>query len=270
MDQIKLDQYFMDIACRTAELSHAIKKKVGCVIARDGRIISIGFNGTPAGFDNCCEYRDENGELKTKDTVIHAEANALYWCARTEIITDGATCYTTLSPCKHCALGLIQSGIKRVVYKELYWNGEKTGLDLLRQAGVLVEQIGQGGQYDVTYIPYVPICHIASNTSGNLQKTSGGAHTKYKICDGVTAPDYAILTRDEYRQLGKDRIDSDRDSEWQCPTCKYRVKNLQRLQTKDGNPCWGCRRFCDTLDASYFGGKACKMYEQGNSGYTWF
>lgn len=141
MNQIKLDQYFMDIARRTAELSHAIKKKVGCVIARDGRIISIGFNGTPAGFDNCCEYTDENGELKTKDTVIHAEANALYWCAKTEIITEDATCYVTLSPCKHCALGLIQSGISRVVYEEEYWNTDKTGLELLKKAGVVVEQI---------------------------------------------------------------------------------------------------------------------------------
>ena len=268
--QARYDQYFMDIAERTAAMSYAEKRKVGCVIVRDNHIIAAGWNGQPAHMDNCCEYRDENGELKTKDTVIHAEANALYWCAKTEIITDGATCYTTLSPCKHCALGLIQSGVKRVVYKELYWNGEKTGLDLLQQAGVLVEQIGQGSQYDVTYIPYVPICHIASNTSGNQQKTPGGAHTKYKVSDGATALGYAVLDIDEYRQLGKDRIDSDRDSEWQCPTCKYRVKNLQRLQTKDGNPCWGCRRFCDTLDASYFGGKACKMYEQGNSGYTWF
>jgi dCMP deaminase len=131
----------MDIACRTAELSHAIKKKVGCVIARNGRIISIGFNGTPAGFDNTCEYTDENGELKTKDTVIHAEANALYWCARTEIITEGATCYVTLSPCKHCALGLIQSGVSRVVYEEEYWNNDKTGLELLKKAGVTVEKI---------------------------------------------------------------------------------------------------------------------------------
>ena len=168
--QARYDRYFMDIAERTAAMSYAEKRKVGCVIVRDNHIIAEGWNGQPAHTDNCCEYRDENGELKTKDTVIHAEANALYWCARTEIITEGATCYTTLSPCKHCALGLIQSGIKRVVYKELYWNGEKTGLDLLQQAGVLVEQIGQGSQYDATYIPYVPICRIASNTSGNPQK----------------------------------------------------------------------------------------------------
>ena len=178
--QARYDRYFMDIAERTAAMSYAEKRKVGCVIVRDNHIIAAGWNGQPAHMDNCCEYRDENGELKTKDTVIHAEANALYWCARTEIITDGATCYTTLSPCKHCALGLIQSGIKRVVYKELYWNDEKTGLDLLRQADILVEQIGQGGQYDATYIPYVPICHIASNTSSNPQKTPGGAHTKFE------------------------------------------------------------------------------------------
>lgn len=141
--QARYDRYFMDIAERTAAMSYAEKRKVGCVIVRDNHIIAAGWNGQPAHMDNACEYTDENGELKTKDTVIHAEANALYWCAKTEIITDGATCYTTLSPCKHCALGLIQSGIKRVVYKELYWNGEKTGLDLLTQAGVTVEQIDE-------------------------------------------------------------------------------------------------------------------------------
>lgn len=143
MDQQRFDSFFMDVARRTALLSYAVKKKVGCVIARDNRIISIGFNGTPAGFPNECEYRDENGQLKTKPEVVHAEANALYWCAKTEIITAGATCYVTLSPCYHCALALVQSGIKRVVYKELYLNGEKTGLDLLTQAGVIVEQFDE-------------------------------------------------------------------------------------------------------------------------------
>ena len=142
-NRIDLDLFYLKMAYLVSERSTCIRRHVGCVIVRDCRIISIGFNGTPAGFDNCCEYTDENGELKTKDTVIHAEANALYWCAKTEIITDGATCYTTLSPCKHCALGLIQSGIKRVVYKELYWNGEKTGLDLLTQAGITVERIDE-------------------------------------------------------------------------------------------------------------------------------
>jgi dCMP deaminase len=141
MNQEKFDRYFMDVAKRTAELSYAIKKKVGCVLTRGNRIISIGFNGTPVGQPNECEYVDENGELKTKDTVIHAEANALYWCSKTEIVTDGSTAYITLSPCKHCALGLIQSGVKRVVYSEKYWNEEKSGISLLESAGVKVEQI---------------------------------------------------------------------------------------------------------------------------------
>lgn len=148
--QRRYDLYFMDIAERTAAMSYAEKRKVGCVIVRDNHIIAAGWNGTPRGHSNVCEYRDENGELKTKDTVIHAEANALYWCARTEIITEGATCYTTLSPCKHCALGLIQSGIRRVVYGELYWNDDKTGLELLRKAGVAVEKIPAAGEGALT------------------------------------------------------------------------------------------------------------------------
>jgi dCMP deaminase len=139
--QNRYDKYFMDIAERTSAMSYAEKKKVGCVIVRDNHIIAAGWNGTPSGTDNCCEYIDENGNLKTKDIVIHAEANALYWCAKTEIITQNATCYVTLSPCKNCALALLQSGITRVVYKELYENTDKTGLDLLKQAGIIVEQL---------------------------------------------------------------------------------------------------------------------------------
>ena len=141
--QSRYDRYFMDVAVRTAELSHAKKRKVGCVIVKDNRICSIGFNGQPEGFPNECEYTDENGDLKTYDTVIHAEANAIYWCAKTNIMTSDATAYVTLSPCKHCALALIQSGVRRVVYLEEYWNREKTGLDLLRDCGVKVEKLEQ-------------------------------------------------------------------------------------------------------------------------------
>ena len=139
--QIKYDKYFMDIAERTSAMSHAEKKKVGCVITRDNHIIAAGWNGMPSGFSNNCEYIDENGKLKTRPEVIHAEVNAIYWCAKTEIITQNATCYITLSPCKNCALAIIQSGIKRVVYKEMYDNNEKSGLDLLRQSGIIVEQM---------------------------------------------------------------------------------------------------------------------------------
>lgn len=82
--------------------------------------------------------------------------------------------------------------------------------------------------------------------------------------------DYVVLNFDQYKELGRQRIDESKDIEWQCPTCKHRVKNLQRERTKDGSPCWGCHKFCDTLDASYFHGKACKLYEEGHSGWVWW
>lgn len=88
-------------------LSHAIRKKVGAVLVKDGRIVSIGYNGTPTGFPNCCEDKLADGSLKTKSIVVHAEANALFFCAKTEIQTAGATMYLTLSPCPTCALGII-------------------------------------------------------------------------------------------------------------------------------------------------------------------
>ena len=142
MKQKKMDKYFMKVAQLTAELSYAVRKKVGAVLVKDNRIISIGFNGTPKGWDNCCEDVLPDGSLKTKSIVVHAEANALFWCAKTEIITDGATMYLTLSPCATCALGMVQSGIKRVVYLEEYRDTQ--GIEVLKQANVQVEQIKLG------------------------------------------------------------------------------------------------------------------------------
>lgn len=143
MKQTKMDKYFMKVAQLTAELSSAVRKKVGAVLVKDNRIISIGFNGTPKGWiDNVCEDVLSDGTLKTKSIVVHAEANALFWCAKTEIITDGATMYLTLSPCATCALGLVQSGIKRVVYLEKYRDTQ--GIEVLKQANVQVEQINLG------------------------------------------------------------------------------------------------------------------------------
>ena len=139
MDQVKMDKYFMKVAQLTAELSHAIRKKVGAVLVKNNRIISIGYNGQPSGFPNECEDVMPDGSLVTKNTVVHAEANALFWCAKTEIITDGATLYLTLSPCATCALGIIQSGIRRVVYLQKY--RDTCGIDVLRKAGILVEEI---------------------------------------------------------------------------------------------------------------------------------
>lgn len=138
MDQKKLDDYFMGVAKLTSQLSHARRTKVGAVMTKDNRIISIGLNGTPTGFDNNCEDELPDGSLVTKNIVVHAEMNVLCFCAKTEIESEGATIYLTLSPCANCALAMIQSGIKRVVYLKKY--RDLSGVKILEQAGIMVEQ----------------------------------------------------------------------------------------------------------------------------------
>ena len=139
MNQKKLDIYFMKVAQLTAELSYAKRKKVGAVLVRDNRIISVGYNGTPQGFENECEEINLDGTMTTKTNVVHAESNALFYCAKTNTIADGATLYQTLSPCACCALGIIQSGVKRLVYLEQY--RDLTGIEILKKAGISVEQL---------------------------------------------------------------------------------------------------------------------------------
>ena len=139
MNQDRMDRYFMKVAQLTSELSYAVRKKVGAVLVKDNRIISVGFNGQPKGWSNVCEDMMPDGTLVTKPTVIHAEANALFWCAKTEIITNGSTMYLTLSPCATCALGLIQSGIKRVVYLDEY--RDLSGIEVLKKSGIEVQKL---------------------------------------------------------------------------------------------------------------------------------
>jgi len=116
-------------------LSYCKRKQVGAIIVRDRMIISDGYNGTPSGFENCCE--DESG--LTNWYVLHAEANAILKVARSTQTCDGATLYITLSPCKECSKLIHQSGIKRVVYQSGY--KDTSGIDFLTKAGVIVEQI---------------------------------------------------------------------------------------------------------------------------------
>lgn len=118
-----------------SKLSHCSRKKVGALIVRDGMIISDGYNGTPSGFDNCCE--NEHGE--TNWYVLHAEANAILKIARSNNSANGATLYITLSPCKECSKLVLQAGIKRVVYINHY--KDDAGLTFLSQAGVEVVNI---------------------------------------------------------------------------------------------------------------------------------
>ena len=134
----------MGVAKLTSQLSHARRAKVGAVMTKDNRIISIGYNGTPHTFDNNCEDTLQDGSLVTKNIVVHAEMNALCFCAKTEIESEGSTIYLTLSPCANCALAMIQSGIKRVVYLEKYRN--ISGIKILEQAGIKVEQFDDTGR----------------------------------------------------------------------------------------------------------------------------
>ncbi|WP_309640106.1 dCMP deaminase family protein [Flavobacterium sp.] len=131
----KYDKAYLKIAKEWSQLSYCDRKKVGAIIVRDRMIISDGYNGTPTGFENCCE--DEDG--LTNWYVLHAEANAILKVARSTQTCEGATLYITLSPCKECSKLIHQSGIKRVVYQLGY--RDTTGIDFLTKAGVIVEQI---------------------------------------------------------------------------------------------------------------------------------
>lgn len=124
-----------DWACmRTAELwadlSYCKRNKVGAVVGFKGRIIATGYNGTPPGFDNSCEAEDGS----TKKEVIHAEENAILFCAKHGLQTNGCDLYCTLSPCPTCCKLIATAGIRRVFYKEEYRDLE--GLDILNQFGV--------------------------------------------------------------------------------------------------------------------------------------
>lgn len=153
------DSTYMKSAYLWAENSYARRAKVGAVIIKNGQMISNGFNGTPSGFENECEevvgcecielcpHKNCNKDvcldcphalLKTKSYVLHAEANAITKCAKTNTSSEGATIYVTLSPCIECAKLILQAGITRVVYAEEY--RDTSGLDLLRRAGITVEK----------------------------------------------------------------------------------------------------------------------------------
>ncbi len=133
--QSLLDQRYLRMAAIWAENSYCARRQVGCLVVKGQRIISDGYNGTPSGFENVCE--DEGGV--TKPYVLHAEANAITKLARSHNNSDGATIYITSSPCIECAKLIIQAGIKRVVFGEIYRLTD--GIELLRRAGIEVVQL---------------------------------------------------------------------------------------------------------------------------------
>jgi dCMP deaminase len=131
----KFDHRYIEMAEIWAKNSYCKRRQVGALIVKDKMIISDGYNGTPSGFENICE--DENGV--TKPYVLHAEANAITKVAKSGNSSEGATLFVTASPCLECSKLIIQSGIKRVVYRDEYRLTD--GVDLLRRAGIEVEKI---------------------------------------------------------------------------------------------------------------------------------
>jgi len=137
--QENLDNTYMRMAEELAKLSHAERRKVGCLIVKETQIIAEGFNGTPAGFDNACEYYNHLDEIHTNPEVLHAESNAITKLARSTNSSSQSTLYVTLAPCYECSKLIIQAGIERVVYKERYHS--VLGLNLLKKAKVKLGRI---------------------------------------------------------------------------------------------------------------------------------
>ena len=150
MKQKFIDAY-MDVAERFAQLSSAVRLQVGTIVVKDDRIISIGYNGMPAGWDNVCEEKvywidgslvDDAGyyDLKTKPEVLHAESNAVAKLAKSSESGNGATIFVTHAPCIDCAKLIYQSGINTVYYRTAY--RDTSGVDFLAKSDVEVIKIG--------------------------------------------------------------------------------------------------------------------------------
>lgn len=140
------DKSFINIAKEIAKASKCVSKQVGAVIVKDGRILSTGYNGTPPGYQNCCDYW--NGEYTkdhhewSKKYEIHAEMNAIIWAARNGIQIEGSTIYSTYEPCSECSKNIIASGIKEIVYLKEYEHLNKEEIDkLISDCGIIKRQI---------------------------------------------------------------------------------------------------------------------------------
>jgi dCMP deaminase len=160
----KFIKAYMDVAQRFSELSSAKRLKVGAIVVKDDRIISIGYNGMPSGWTNVCEekeyfignipekystdpwiFKEEDGgvgRLRTKSEVIHAEANAIAKLARGNESGDGSSMFLTHAPCIDCAKQVYTAGIKKVYYQNSYRDTQ--GIDFLEKCGVVVENISPG------------------------------------------------------------------------------------------------------------------------------
>lgn len=144
MDKRFID-FYMDVAKRTAQLSRAIRLQVGAIVVKDDKIISLGYNGTPSGWDNECEYKHyslgnpNDYELKTKPEVLHAERNALDKLAKGTESGLGSIMFVTHAPCLECAKSIYGAGIKEVYYANDY--RETNGIEFLTKCNVKVDKL---------------------------------------------------------------------------------------------------------------------------------
>ena len=129
------DKLYMRMAFTWSENSYAIRRQVGALIVKNGSIISDGYNGTPSGFENVCEYAKDKGY----EPIRHKTLNAIAKLAKSNNSSRGATLYVTDEPCMECSKMIIQSGISRVVYSRSYRLHD--GVELLKKAGIEVEQL---------------------------------------------------------------------------------------------------------------------------------
>ncbi|MEW6467830.1 MAG: dCMP deaminase family protein [Bacteroidota bacterium] len=151
MSKPSFDDIYMELAGNLARRSHCVKAQVGAVLTKDTRIISLGYNGPPAGTHNCDEEwpgigcpRDSKGSCSL---ALHAEQNAILYAAKNNVSLDGATLYITLSPCIACARVIYTIGIRRVIYKDSYAEFKNIpndeGIEFLEKFGVKVERYGK-------------------------------------------------------------------------------------------------------------------------------
>ena len=131
-------QAYMDVAETFAQCSSAKRLKVGAIIVKDDRIISIGYNGTPSGWDNVCE----DGMNKTKPEVLHAESNAITKLAKSTESGDGAIMFCTHAPCLNCAKLIAQSGISEIYFREYY--RDRDGVEFLGRCNVQIHHANEG------------------------------------------------------------------------------------------------------------------------------
>jgi dCMP deaminase len=148
MGSPSFDDIYMDLAVNLAEKSHCVKIKVGAVLTRDTRIVSLGYNGPPAGTHNCDQEWPTQGCARDRkggcSLAIHAEENAILYAAKNNTQIEGATLYVTLSPCLACARVIFTTGIRKVIFLKSYaeYKGidHDEGVDFLRKFNVEVIQ----------------------------------------------------------------------------------------------------------------------------------